>query len=71
MRKNDIQGTDSVESVNARLQELLEESRSLSHGLNAQLSERYRKFEHQVLSEMLYSKEHDQLGPFLSALIRY
>ena len=50
-----------LESVDARLQELLE---GLSHyysRLNAELSERYKAFEHQVLSVILYSKEHDQL----------
>ena len=57
-----------VESVDARLQELLEELARYHTRLNAQLAERHRKFEHQVLSDMLYSKEHDQpnLIPSLS-----
>lgn len=51
-----------LESVDVRLEELLE---GLSHyysRLNTRLSERYKEFEHQVLSVILYSKEHDQLN---------
>ena len=54
--------TQTLESVDLRLEELLE---GLSHyysRLNTRLSERYKEFEHQVLSVILYSKEHDQLN---------
>ena len=53
--------TDSVESVDLRLRELLDELSDYHSGLNAQLSKRYKEFEHQVLSVMLYNKEHDQI----------
>ena len=53
--------TDSVESIDLRLNELLYELSDYHSRLNTQLSERYEKFEHQVLLEMLYNKEHDQL----------
>ena len=53
--------TGLLESVDVRLHELLEELSNYQFRLNARLSKRYREFEHQVLSEMLYSKEHDQL----------
>ena len=53
--------TDSVESIDLRLNELLYELSHYHSRLNTQLSERYEKFEHQVLLEMLYNKEHDQL----------
>ena len=49
-----------LESVDLRLENLLEDLSRYHAILNAQLSERYRKFEHQVLSVILYSKEHDQ-----------
>ena len=49
-----------LESVDLRLEDLLEGLSRYHSILNAQLSERYRKFEHQVLSVILYSKEHDQ-----------
>ena len=60
--------TDSVESVDLRLRELLEGLPYYHTRLNALLSERYREFEHQVLSMILYSKKHDQpnLIPFSS-----
>ena len=51
----------TLESVDLRLEELLEDLSRYHSILNAQLSERYREFEHQVLSMILYSKEHDQL----------
>ena len=57
-------GTDSVESVNLRLRKLLERLSRYHSSLNALLSERYKKFEHQVLSEMLYRKDHGQLELF-------
>ena len=53
--------TEPLESVDLRLEELLEDISRYHSILNAQLSERYREFEHQVLSMILYSKEHDQL----------
>ena len=51
-----------LESVDVRLQELLEDLSNYHFRLNAQLSERYQEFEHQVLSMILYSREHDQLN---------
>ena len=51
---------EPLESVDLRLEELLESLSRYHSILNAQLSERYREFEHQVLSVILYSKEHDQ-----------
>ena len=53
---------EPLESVDLRLEELLESLSRYHSILNAQLSERYREFEHQVLSMILYSKEHDQLN---------
>ena len=53
--------TIPLESVDVRLEELLE---GLSHyysRLNTRLSERYKEFEHQVLSVILYSKDLDRL----------
>ena len=52
--------TDPLESVDVRLRELLDGLSRYHSGLNALLSERYKEFEHQVLSAILYSKEHDQ-----------
>ena len=52
---------DSPESVDLRLHELLEGLSRYHSILNAQLSERYREFERQVLSVILYNKDHDQL----------
>ena len=52
---------ESLESVDLRLENLLEGLSRYHSILNAQLSERYREFERQVLSVILYSKEHDQL----------
>ena len=57
-----------LESVDARLEELLRELFHYHSRLNAQLSERYKEFEHQVLSVILYSKEHDQLKSFPPSL---
>lgn len=54
--------TGPLESVDLRLDELLDELSGYHSGLNAQLSKRYQEFEHQVLSMILYSKEHDQLN---------
>ena len=50
-----------LESVDLRLEDLLEDLSRYHSILNAQLSERYRAFERQVLSVILFSKEHDQL----------
>ena len=50
-----------LESVDLRLEDLLEGLSRYHSILNAQLSERYREFERQVLSVILFSKEHDQL----------
>ena len=52
---------NSLESVDVRLQELLEGLSHYHSRLNTLLSKRYKEFEHQVLSVILYSKEHDQL----------
>ena len=54
----------SVESVDLRLRELLDGLSDYHSRLNALLSERCRRFEHRVLSEMLYSEEHGQLELF-------
>ena len=48
--------TGLLELVDLRLQELLEDLSRYRSILNAQLSERYKKFERQVLSVILYSK---------------
>ena len=53
--------TEALESVDLRLEDLLEDLSRYHSILNAQLSERYREFERQVLSVILFSKEHDQL----------
>ena len=52
---------EPLESVDLRLEELLDNLSRYHSILNAQLSERYREFERQVLSVILFSKEHDQL----------
>ncbi|RKU12727.1 hypothetical protein C6501_10625 [Candidatus Poribacteria bacterium] len=54
-------GREPLESVDLRLENLLEGLSRYHSILNVQLSERYREFERQVLSVILYSKEHDQL----------
>lgn len=51
---------EPLESVDLRLRDLLEGISDYHTRLRARLSERYREFEHQVLSVILYSKEHDQ-----------
>ena len=55
-----------LESVDLRLQELLADLSHYHTRLNAQLSERYKNFEHQVLSVILYSKEHDLIESAIS-----
>ena len=57
-----------LESIDLRLNELLRELWHYHSGLNTQLSERYRDFENQVLSVILYSKEHDQIDSIPSSL---
>ena len=52
--------TEPLESVDLRLRELLEVLSRYHSGLNTLLSERYKRFENQVLSMILYSKEHDK-----------
>ena len=51
---------EPLESIDLRLQELLEDLSRYHSILNAQLSERYKKFERQVLSVILYSKDEDK-----------
>ena len=51
-----------LESVDLRLEELLESLSRYHSILNAQLSERYREFEREVLSVILYSKDQDKLN---------
>ena len=50
------------------LEELLDDIFHYHSYLNTQLSKRYKEFEHQVLSAILYSKEHDQLDSILSSM---
>lgn len=57
----------TLESIDLRLEDLLEGLSRYHSILNAQLSERYREFERQVLSMILYSKEHDQVDLMLKA----
>ena len=57
-----------LESVNLRLGELLDGLSDYHSRLNAQLSKRYGDFENQVLSVMLYSKEHDSLDSILRSI---
>ena len=54
--------TNSLESVDLRLDKLLDELSDYHSHLNAQFSKSNRNFQHQVLSVMLYSKDDDQLG---------
>ena len=58
----------TLESVDLRLEDLLDGLSRYHSILNAQLSERYREFERQVLSTILYSKEHDQVNLMLKAV---
>ena len=59
---------DEEDDVMTDLEALLEEIFDYHSHLNTRLSKRYKEFEHQVLSAILYSKEHDQLGLIRSAL---
>ena len=60
--------TEPLESVDLRLEKLLDALSRYHSGLNTLLSERYKDFEHQVLSVILYSKEHDRLDSILSSI---
>ena len=60
--------TRTLESVDLRLEELLEGLFHYHSRLNTLLSKRYKEFEHQVLSVILYSKEHDQLDSIFSSI---
>ena len=60
--------TQTLESVDLRLEELLEGLFHYHSRLNTLLSKRYKEFEHQVLSVILYSKEHDQLDSIFSSI---
>ena len=51
---------DIAEFVDLRLRELLLGLSDYHSRLNAQLFKRYKAFEYQVLSAMLYSKDEDQ-----------
>lgn len=57
-----------LESVDLRLQELLGDLSRYHSRLNTLLSERYKDFEREVLSVILYSKEHDHLDSILSSI---
>ena len=57
-----------LESVDLRLEELLNELIQYHSSLNTQLSKRYKEFENQVLSVILYNKEHDQVNSVLSSI---
>jgi len=52
---------ERLESVDLRLQDLLDALSRYHSRLNTLLSKRYKEFEHQVLSVILYSKDLDQL----------
>ena len=60
--------TQTLESADLRLEELLEDLFHYHSRLNTSLSKRHKAFEHQVLSVILYSKEHDQLDLILSSM---
>ena len=60
--------TEPLESVDLRLAELLAGLSRYHSILNAQLSEHYGEFERQVLSMILYSKEHDQINLMLQGV---
>ncbi|MYI93136.1 AAA family ATPase, partial [Candidatus Poribacteria bacterium] len=60
--------TRTLESVDLRLEELLEGLFHYHSRLNTLLSKRYKEFEHQVLSVILYSKEHDQLDAIFGSM---
>ena len=53
--------TGPLESVDLRLDELLDDLSHYHSRLNTQLSKRYKEFEHQALSVILYNEEDDQI----------
>ena len=59
---------DEEDDVMTDLEVLLDDIFHYHSHLQTHLSKRYKEFEHQVLSAILYSKEHDQLGLIRSAL---
>ena len=59
---------EEEEDVMTDLEVLLEDIFHYHSQLNTRLSQRYKEFEHQVLSAILYSKEHDQLDLILNSL---
>ena len=59
---------DEEEDVMTDLEALLDEIFDYHSHLNTRLSKRYKKFEHEVLSMILYSKEHDQFDLILSSM---
>lgn len=58
----------SLETVDLHLQELLAELFRYHSDLNSQLSQKYREFEHKVLSVILFSEEFDQLDSVQDSL---
>ena len=54
--------TEPLESVDLRLGKLLDALSRYHSGLNALLSKRYKDFEREVLSVILYSKDRDKLN---------
>ena len=60
--------TERLESVDLRLEDLLEGLSRYYLILNAQFSERRREFEGQALSTMLYSKERDGFDSMLDSI---
>ena len=60
--------TDPVELVDLQLRKLFIDLSRYHSGLNTRLSKRHKVFEHQVLSMMLYSKEHDQPDSILNSI---
>lgn len=59
---------EPLESVDLRLGQLLDRLSDYHSRLNAQLSKRHREFERQVLSVILYNKDHDQLDSIFDSL---
>ena len=59
---------DEEDDVMTDLEALLEDIFDYHSYLNTRLAKRYKEFEHQVLSAILYSKEHDQLDLILSSM---
>ena len=59
---------ESLESIDLRLKELRQDLLHYHGGLIAQLAERYKVFVRQVLSAILYNKEHDQVNSILKAV---